>query len=134
MHVALLRRNRARIADSLAKVRGDHALCMAAIRALSELGGTFAVDALVGHLDEVRERAEVVRALTQIGDARALVALEVRILDEPYADARLEMVRALGKLGRDRVESQAKLRALAAREKEAEIARAIAEALSAPGR
>ncbi len=86
---------------------------------------------LVAHLDGVRTRLEVVRALGELPAKGAAPRLARAVADEPYVSVRAEMARVLGALG-DRAAAPALARLLAV-EKEPLVAGEAAAALARLG-
>ena len=71
-------------------------------RIIAALGASHdpaAAGPLVAHLDHVRTRLEVVRALGELPVPRAALRLGTTIAEEPYVPVRAEMARLLGRLG-----------------------------------
>jgi hypothetical protein len=84
-------------------------------------------------LADVRARAEVVRALETLGDARALPTLVRWLPAEPYIQVRAAMaglVAALAHTSEDRAAARAALEALAAVEREPPVRSAVQSALA----
>ncbi len=98
------------------------------IAALGESGDRRAAAALVAHLDGVRTRLDVVRALGVLKMPGTAGPLLARLADEPYVTVRAEMARVLGALGDRR--AQRPLERLLAVEKEPLVAAAVTAALA----
>jgi HEAT repeat protein len=106
----------------------DPATCRQIIAALGELGDRRATAALVGQLESVLTRREVVMALARIADPAAAPALEERLLKDEYVPVRIEAARALAAIGG--AGARAALTRARAREREPQVRTAIVQALA----
>jgi arylsulfatase A-like enzyme/HEAT repeat protein len=112
----------------------DERLTVAVVRALGASHDPRALEPLASALGPVRTRAEVVGALGELGDLRALPTLLRWLPADPYINVRAAIARALARLAPRDPAVHAALVAQAAREPEPLVQRALAEALGTPSR
>ena len=87
---------------------------------------------LLAQLDNVLSRADLVRALGELGQAGAVPALRERLLHDPYVHVRVAAAAALGTLQARSDRARPALLAAAKSESEAAVRAAIAAALGRP--
>ena len=102
-------------------------LCRYIILQLGQLHDRRAVDELLKHLPEVQNRREMVDALGDIGDPRAVPALLDRLASDEYVTVRAQAARALAKIGRP--DALPALRKAAASDTEEDVVDAAKEAM-----
>jgi arylsulfatase A-like enzyme len=107
----------------------DRDLVIALANELARTHDPRALAPLLLALAPVRSRAEVVRALGELGDPRALLPLERWLPVDPYVPVRVAIVRVLAALGAAGDESRGVLGAQLASESEATVLTALADAL-----
>jgi arylsulfatase A-like enzyme len=107
---------------------GEEALEAQVAHALARSRSPEALDPLLEHLADVRPRLEVLKAIGELGDVRALPTLERWLPAEPYTGVRAEMVRVVAQLGG--AGARPTLEALQKSEREPAVIRALNEALA----
>jgi hypothetical protein len=99
--VALALRDPQALGRALERLSDDErSLRAALIIALGETHSSAALDPLLTALASVRTRVEVVDALIELGDARAIEPVARWVAADPYVPVRARMARLLGRLGR----------------------------------
>jgi HEAT repeat protein len=112
----------------------DRPTRVALIQALGKSGAPGALDPLLVEMGSVRNRGEVVDALTQLGDPRAVGPVARWVGADPYVPVRAKMARLLGILGKGEPAAARALCDLAATEVEPPVMRQAVLALAAIGR
>jgi arylsulfatase A-like enzyme len=111
------------LGEALDGCSANEALCKAIIATLGKLRDPRAVPALVAHLPDVLNRAQIVQALGEIGDVSAEPALVERLKTDEYVPVRVAAARALARMGGARAVMA--LKWSASHEKEPRVAEAV---------
>ncbi len=117
------------LAESLDDCQDDVLFCRLVIIQLGKLKDRRAVPSLLKHLPEVQNRREMVDALGDIGDPKAIAALIERLRHDEYVPVRAQAARALAKIGR--IDVLPALESAAREDSEDSVSAAAREAIAA---